>query len=307
MFSVVIPLYNKQDSIRQTLESVLQQSFLNFEVIVINDGSKDQSAEKVLEFNDNRIRLINKENGGPGSARNRGIAESKYSYIAFLDADDLWKPDYLLEQSKLINDFPVAFMWGCGWNTLLNSQEKGMNHGDIAPGFRGLVINYFDKKKKLLLYCSSSVVVSKIIFSKVGYFDEKIIIGEDHDLWFRIVADFPIVFYNIPLAIYNHDAENRLSKLQRPNLNICWPFFIDKYEPLKYTHPEYVTYIHTFFAGFLLPYYFGTKQERKLARQVTNKLDYKIIKMKYTLLYKTPYAVSLFVYILLKLKNIVRH
>jgi len=91
MFSVVIPLYNKERSVKNTIESVLNQTFQDFEVIVVNDGSTDNSLEVVKSFNDERIRIINQKNSGVSSARNRGIKEAKYEWIAFLDADDLWE------------------------------------------------------------------------------------------------------------------------------------------------------------------------------------------------------------------------
>ena len=93
MFSVIIPLYNKEKSVSSTLQSVLNQTFKKFEVIVVDDGSTDGSYDVVKQFKDERIRLIQKENGGVSSARNRGIQETKYDHVAFLDADDVWEPN----------------------------------------------------------------------------------------------------------------------------------------------------------------------------------------------------------------------
>ncbi|KIC01072.1 hypothetical protein OA88_15890, partial [Flavobacterium sp. JRM] len=89
-FSIVIPLYNKAYYIENTIKSVLYQSFTDYEIIIINDGSTDNSLEKVLEFNDKRIQLYTQQNQGASVARNLGIEKAKYNYIAFLDADDLW-------------------------------------------------------------------------------------------------------------------------------------------------------------------------------------------------------------------------
>ena len=91
MISVVIPLYNKEKYIKRAIESVLNQTFQKFEIIVVNDGSTDKSAEIVQNIKDPRIRLINQKNAGVSAARNRGIQEAKYEYIAFLDADDFWE------------------------------------------------------------------------------------------------------------------------------------------------------------------------------------------------------------------------
>jgi len=112
MISVVIPLYNKEDCVFNALQSVLNQSFVDFEVIVVDDGSVDSSPKIVSSISDKRIRLISKKNGGPSSARNLGIKEAKNEYIAFLDADDLWAPMFLQEMVDLIHRFPDALCWG---------------------------------------------------------------------------------------------------------------------------------------------------------------------------------------------------
>ena len=105
-FSIVIPLYNKESYIEKTLKSVLNQTFTHYEIIVINDGSTDDSEATVLEFNDKRIQLYNQKNQGAAVARNLGIEKAKYNYIAFLDADDLWMENHLETLKTLIQDFP---------------------------------------------------------------------------------------------------------------------------------------------------------------------------------------------------------
>lgn len=90
MFSIIIPLYNKEKFIKRALDSILNQSFQEFEIIVVNDGSKDNSEEKVKEVSDPRIKIINQVNAGVSAARNRGAEEAQYKYLAFLDADDIW-------------------------------------------------------------------------------------------------------------------------------------------------------------------------------------------------------------------------
>src|SRR5690554_5521626 len=97
MFSVVIPLYNKELSISNTIQSVLDQTFQNFEIVIVNDGSTDNSVKEVEKFDDKRIRLIHQENQGVSAARNRGIKEARYEWIAFLDGDDLWEKEHLEE------------------------------------------------------------------------------------------------------------------------------------------------------------------------------------------------------------------
>ncbi|MFA6873908.1 MAG: glycosyltransferase family A protein, partial [Bacteroidaceae bacterium] len=108
MISVIIPLYNKERYIKRAICSVLNQSFGNFEIVVINDGSTDNSASIVESIDDTRIKLINQKNTGVSAARNKGIAESKYDFIAFLDADDEWKENHLAIIASLIEKYPLC-------------------------------------------------------------------------------------------------------------------------------------------------------------------------------------------------------
>ena len=108
MISVVITLYNKEKHIRNTLKGVLGQSFQDFEIVVVDDGSTDNSVSEVQRFKDPRIRIISQTNAGVSAARNRGILESKGEFIALLDGDDEWKPDYLATQYALAENTPNA-------------------------------------------------------------------------------------------------------------------------------------------------------------------------------------------------------
>ena len=205
-FSIVIPLYNKQNAIAATLQSVLAQTYTNYEIIVVDDGCTDRSAEvaeaTLREFSGRpmgyglEFRVLKKVNGGVSSARNAGILAAKGEYIAFLDGDDLWDEHYLEEQVKLIQDFPEAKMWG------INFAERG---GDIIAklptglpvGYRGYIENYFEMPGRVsYLFCSSSVVINKEVFNQIGYFDERINYAEDLDQWFRIAATYPLAFYD---------------------------------------------------------------------------------------------------------------
>jgi glycosyltransferase involved in cell wall biosynthesis len=104
-FSIVIPVYNKAAFLKATLDSVLAQSFTDFELILVNDGSTDDSAKVIAGFKDDRIKYFEKENGGASTARNFGIAQATSRYITFLDADDYWYPDFLQEMFRLTNRF----------------------------------------------------------------------------------------------------------------------------------------------------------------------------------------------------------
>ena len=123
-FSVVIPLYNKAENIANTLRSVLAQTFTNYEVIVVNDGSTDNSLEIVEAIKSERIKLFSISNGGAAIARNYGVQKASGNYIAFIDGDDLWYPFHLENLSNIINEFPEAKWMGTAYEILHNNRLK---------------------------------------------------------------------------------------------------------------------------------------------------------------------------------------
>src|SRR5690625_357019 len=118
MFTVVIPLYNKESTIEETLKSVQNQTISDFDIIVVNDGSTDRSRERAARLTDSRIKILAQPNKGVSAARNLAIRHSTSPYIATLDADDIWLPDYLEEQKRMIAAFPGAKMWGVTWDSI---------------------------------------------------------------------------------------------------------------------------------------------------------------------------------------------
>lgn len=297
MISIVIPLFNKQDSILKTLKSVLNQDFEEYEIIIINDGSTDKSADLLQVIKDRRIKIIHKDNGGVCSARNRGIKEASSEYIALLDADDIWEPEYLAEQLKLISDFPDAAMWGLGFDHLSNDRLEGLDHV-LPAGFRGYVKNYFSIKRKSDIFCSSSVVIRKGIFNTIGYFDTRIKYSEDIDMWYRIILNYPVVFYNKTMVYYNHDAENR-AMLKQKRLVESLAYYYEKYA-LYYDNKEFIIPFSRSCAGSLCYYYYESENEKEEAKQVIKQIPVKYLKPKYKLLCWLPYPLGILVYKILK-------
>ncbi len=122
-FSVVIPLYNKRPYVRRAVDSVLGQSFENFELIVVDDGSTDGGAETLADVVDARFRLVHQENAGEGAARNRGISEARAVWIALLDADDCWLPEHLFETALIIRAFPDSGLVATGFCELSDTSH----------------------------------------------------------------------------------------------------------------------------------------------------------------------------------------
>jgi glycosyltransferase involved in cell wall biosynthesis len=213
MFSVVIPLYNKENNIALTIDSVLNQEFHDFEVLIVNDGSTDHSLSLVQKIADERVRVIDKPNRGVASARNMGIQAAIYNWIAFLDGDDLWEPTYLSKMEKLINDFPNASFFGCQFIKQANGYDKIVNS---IHSKRGYIDDFFQKQAEALLVSSSSVIVRKDCFDKAGYFNESYTRGEDLDMWCRLARNYKFAFEPTPLCYYLLDGEDRACKKKQP-------------------------------------------------------------------------------------------
>ncbi len=289
--SVVIPLYNKRNEIVHTIQSVLAQTFADFELIVVDDGSTDDSWSRVKQINDSRIVPIHKENGGVSSARNVGIRAANFPFIALLDGDDYWDPTFLEEQLYLIRDFPNAGLWGVNYAFVKGDKCEPCNQG-VGDGYRGYINGYFATTSHNDLFCSSSVVVRKDVFDVVGYFDERIASSEDLDMWYRIILKYPVVYYDKVLSYYNQNAENRVAydtKVRFP-LTKDIKYYIDKFSEDFKQNRDFAHYLNTIVAVGLLKdgYYFGSKQDRIDADHVVGMLHYESIHVKYRWIFRTP-------------------
>ena len=310
MISVVIPLYNKEKSIASTLESVLAQTYADYEIIVVDDGSTDKSLNVVQDYirrvNSeelivNSIRVIHKENGGVCSARNRGIEEAKGEYIALLDGDDQWDKEYLAEQVKMIRDFPEAVMWGINFAELNDGKLIRKLETALPEGYRGCVENYFQMPKRISdLFCSSSVVIRREVFDKVGMFDERIKYAEDSDMWFRIIANYPVAFYDRYMVWYLYDAENRA--MNRTRLLKYWlPYFVEKYkDPLFKQNTVFYRWVMRWAGVRIKQIYFNDLSQYEDAKVAARKLDYTQLPFKYRFELLTPYWMGKIVYKILK-------
>jgi len=209
-FSIIIPLYNKEKFIENTLKSVLNQTFTDYEILIVNDGSTDSSHEKVQQFKDSRIRYFSKENGGVSTARNYGIKEAKSDFIAFIDADDYWYPDFLKEMYQTINLFPNQKVFSAA--TEIETSRKIIKaQYSIQRTGRYKIVNFFDASHREPVLWTSSVVINITVFEDVGRFDDELKIAEDTDLWIRIGLKYSIVFIWKILTRYCYD-KNSISR-----------------------------------------------------------------------------------------------
>ena len=211
-FSVVIPLYNKEKYIKRAINSVLNQTFQNFEIIVVNDGSTDNSLSVVRKIKDKRLRIFNQKNLGVSNARNKGIKNSKGNYIALLDADDKFLNNYLETIVKLIIKYPNNSFFGTAFKRVYDNRSEVCNLNSKNHLARNFIIkdliSEIANNKKFFIHISS-IVIKREIFDEIGYFyshSSKNLLGativEDFELVIKIAYKYPLVYSNTIGCIY---------------------------------------------------------------------------------------------------------
>lgn len=285
MFSVIIPLYNKAPYVAKAIESVLGQTYRDFEVIVIDDGSIDQSLEVAKTFENKSITIVSQPNSGVSTARNNGVKLAKYPYICFLDADDWWHPTFLEEMKRLITDFPDAGIYGSGYYIVKNGQERIAPIG-VPQGFERGIIDYCEVYAKTLCMplTSISVAIPKHIFDEEEGFKSKLKLGEDFDLWIRIILKHKAILVNKPLAYYNQDVDvnNRAigSRFYKPEEHMLFSNYGD------FMHNEGFRFLFERLALYgLLSYYLNDVNKLEVY-QILSEINWNKHEHKYLLYYK---------------------
>lgn len=207
-FSVAIAVYNKEENILSTLESVLNQSYPAKEIVIVNDGSNDASEELILSLQDSRIKYFYQKNQGAAAARNTAIIHCTHSYIALIDADDIWHIDFLKHITKAIKKFPKEKVFSTGLNVETKNNIVFKASYSIPSMEKIAKYNYFEASKITSIIHSSAIVLHKDVFKEVGVFDKQILSGQDTDLWIRIGLKFAIVFIPKYLATYRYSPNS---------------------------------------------------------------------------------------------------
>ena len=251
MFSVVIPLYNKEYSIERCLSSVVTQTFSEFQIVIVNDGSEDNSLEVVEKFINNHrgydITLINKKNRGVSHARNVGVKKSKHELICFLDADDCWDPIYLEKMLELILKKPEASLYICGYKRFINNK---LDHKYFVPRCSFEYINFFSQSAKYPISVTCSTIILKDTFNKLGGFPLGKAIGEDLYLWARVAEHHKVAYLGMPLvSIYfniDHSRERRLGGV---------PYILEYYSKNKTKNKELIQFLKYIYIAHLYQSY----------------------------------------------------
>ncbi|MFC1834664.1 glycosyltransferase family 2 protein [Thermodesulfobacteriota bacterium] len=206
LVSVIIPTYNRAEQLDRAVKSVFNQTFKDFELIVVDDGSTDNSAETLNRY-DGLVRCIRQENRGVSSARNLGISDARGDILAFLDSDDEWLPEKLARQLELLRESNPFF--------ICHTDEVWIRDGARIPQkkqHRKQGGRFFPRALRLCLISPSSVIITRCLLDRVGWFDEDLIAAEDYDLWLRITAFHHVDFVPKPLVIKHGGHPDQLSR-----------------------------------------------------------------------------------------------
>ena len=204
--SVIIPTYNRAWCVREAVDSVLGQEFSGFELIVVDDGSSDETPQMLLAYG-SALRMLRQENRGVSAARNAGIAAARGELIAFLDSDDIWLPGKLARQVEFFRQHPEAL--------ICQTEELWVKNGcRVNPGRRhrkrgGMI---FEPSLDLCLVSPSAVMLRRGLFHRVGLFDERLPACEDYDLWLRVSCRFPVELIETPLIVKRGGHPDQLSR-----------------------------------------------------------------------------------------------
>lgn len=197
------------DYLPETIQSVLDQTFTDFEVLVIDDGSSDNVVEWSSNISDSRVRLISQKNQGLAGARNTGILHAKGELIAFLDADDLWKPTKLEKQVQYLNNDPKV---GAVNTWVINIDEEGQLDSNVCKTeAEGNVWKQLIQENIVL--CGSVIVARRCCFDEVGVFDSSVPGAEDWDMWIRIASNYQFALVREPLVLYRQHSSSMSSNL----------------------------------------------------------------------------------------------
>jgi glycosyltransferase involved in cell wall biosynthesis len=268
LFSIIMPVFNREKSIQVAIQSVLHQSYTNFELIIIDDASTDQTVNEIKRYNQPKIRLIQTAvNQGPAAARNSGIAVARGTYISFLDSDDELDPEFLKETAIILSGTPsnIGFMWtGMIWEE--NGRKEIRSWKPVHKGS-----SYLTFLHALHIGTNSGLTVKRTVFDTCGYFNTKLKAAEDTDFFLRITQHVDYVFTEKPLIHIRRDNKDRLSRNLKKNAE-AYQLIFPKHQSIidtsKFLQKKY--YYKMMWLSFYLPdkkkaeYYFMFLFKRKL-------------------------------------------
>ncbi len=284
-FSVIIPLYNKENYISKTIESVCAQVFSDFELIIVNDCSTDKSLEIAKQYSDSRITIIeHPKNKGLSASRNTGIANSSGEYLAFLDADDMWKSDFLEKIDFLIKEYDSADLFATNYEVLLkNGKYLSIDFNLTGDRPHGIIANFFESNLTQTTYIPSGLAVNKKVFENIGNYDESITYSEDVDFNIRANANYKMAYHNEPLVIYTMASENQITQSSIKGKKV--PDY-DYYENLYQGRKDIKKYLD--FQRYIKAKLFKLSNDPETYRSLVEKIDFANLTWKQRILVRLP-------------------
>jgi glycosyltransferase involved in cell wall biosynthesis len=286
-FTVIIPLYNKEKYIENAIKSIINQTFTDFELLIINDCSTDKSVEIASAFVSKKVQIIHHEkNSGLAGTRNTGIKKATSNYVTFLDADDLWKPHFLEKIFHLIQNFPEARIFGTNYEEIWDKTIKKPHNGSeiLADNFIGYV-NFFKINLKQGIYNHGSVCLHKEVYEKVGFYNEEINFSEDLDFNIRANYHYKLAYDNSIQMSYFMQTDNQITQSSLQNKTI--PHY-DLYEDWTKTNSDLKKYLD--FERYVLGKRLKKNGDLRWKKMIAN-IDSKNLNWKQILLLKLPSSI----------------
>lgn len=287
VISVVIPVYNKEKFIENTIYSVLNQTLSDFELIIVDDSSTDKSLSIIDSIKDKRIKTYSIKNSGVSKSRNYGVEKSSSNLIAFLDADDLWKNNHLEQLYKLYLENPNCGMYAMSYIKNINFKSYKKSYFGLS-NFSGILENFFTSSSVDCIASSSSVMIPLYVFKKINGFNENLKKREDTALWIKIALNYKIAFSTITtVEIVITEHGNHLSKSHENP----WCFF-DLFKFQEQNNVDLKKFLDL--NRFSEAINFKLNKEHNNFKIVTKSINYRNLNFKQKILIKTPFRILLF-------------
>ena len=271
--SIIIPAYNAESTILETIESVQKQTFSDWELIVIDDGSTDRSLEILSTVTDSRLMVFSYKNAGVSVARNRGISHAKSDFIAFLDADDLWTPDKLELQLAALKKHPEAGV-AYSWTMNMNSTGDTFYSGDKVY-FQGNV--YVELLISNFIANGSNLLIRREAIESIGEFDPNLIPCEDWDYYLRLASEWHFVLVPKPQILYRQSSRSQSAKvdvMEKGYLAVINKAFKVAPRELQLLKNKSLANAYQYFTGIQLASITNTKQLRQAAHKLWKAISF---------------------------------
>ena len=271
IISVVIPVYNGAKTIKETIESVLEQTYQDFEIIAIDDGSQDNTLAVIDSIQNQRIKVFSYPNAGVSASRNRGFARARGEFIAFLDADDLWTKDKLESQLELLQQNPqagVAYSWTDHIDELGKFLKPASYTSCSGNIYERLLIGNF-------LSCGSNTLIRAEALKQVGGFDESLKAAEDWDMWLKLAPRYEFLVVPRPQVLYRvsaHSLSTNIFKMETDSLRVIEKAYNQAPESLQHHKKETLGFLYKFLMAKALEDSVKRQRGRKAAKVLINYL-----------------------------------